>query len=204
MSYYWIGDQPLAALTVVPTRHGEPVDLALYTGVSLLHVDPSGVSVDRPGSAVIDDGAVEIHFGGASWFQSAGLHRLRPTLLAAGGQERLDDIPVVVQADDGWHTLPSARSEWRDAPTSDVRLWTLLQVAQGQVLAYAPELEEDVLPPINYRLAQLQQARNLFNAGQVDPGSGDAGGDGFALTPFPLDWTIKQLLRPKSARPVAL
>jgi hypothetical protein len=142
---------------------------------------------------------------GESWFTEPGLHQLRCTLTTADGrQQRIDALQIVVHEDDGWHTLPSARSEWRDAPDQDERLYPLLELAKQQVLAYAPALDEFATPPLHYRQAQLLQARNLWNAGRVDPASGQAGGDSFALTPFPLDWTVKQMLRPKSARPVAL
>lgn len=206
MSFYWVGDKPIEALVLVPTRNGTPLDLEQYVGVSGILVKPNGVSLMASDRVSLEDGALEVDFGaGDSWFTQAGLYQLRCTLEGADGrQERLDAIQIVVHADDGWHTLPSARSEWQDAPARDERLWPLLELAKQQVLAFAPALEDGQLPPLNYRHAQLLQARNLFNAGRVDPSTGDAGGEGFSLTPFPLDWNVKQLLRPKNPRPVAL
>lgn len=204
MSYFWVGDKPLDALVLVPTRGGTALDLSKFHGVSMVHVKPSGVTHVRD-TATIDDDALEIDFAGESWFDEPGLHQLRCTLEAQDGrQQRMDAIWIVVHEDDGWHSLPSARSDWADAPQKDERLYQLLELAKQQVLAFAPPLDEFQVPPLNYRFAQLQQARNLLNASRVDPSNGSGGDDSFTLTPFPLDWTVKQMLRPKSARPVAL
>ena len=50
--------------------------------------------------------------------------------------------------------------------------------------------------PDAWRLAQLMQARNIFNAGKASP-AGDFDGSSFGITTMPLDWQIKQLLRPQ-------
>lgn len=100
-----------------------------------------------------------------------------------------------------WYTVEAARLDWRDAPLSDTRLLDLLQVAKGQCLAYAP-LPADAdpeLPPVGHRVAQLMQARNVWNASKTDPASGGIGDDGFMVRVFPMDWTVKALLRPKRA-----
>lgn len=221
MSYYWVGDRPLSALVLVPTRAGadgssRAIDLAAWTEAEGVLVRPSGGIV--PLSVTIDDGALEVDLAGegaGSPFAEAGLYLLRLTLVRAAvaatddapaqpaARERLDAVPLIVHADDGWHTLPSARDEWKDATRiNDRRLFVLLDVARTQVTDFAPALPEDALPPLAYREAQLMQARNLWNAARVDPSGGESDGSSFALTPFPLDWTIKQLLRPKRARPV--
>lgn len=101
-----------------------------------------------------------------------------------------------------WHTLESARDQWADAPLDDESLSELLEVAKVAVLAYAPALPptdpEDI--PVSYRVAQLMQARNVWNSGQANPGGGDGFDNiGYGLTTkHPLDWQIKQLLRPRS------
>jgi hypothetical protein len=41
------------------------------------------------------------------------------------------------------------------------------------------------------------QARNVWNSEQASPG-GNLDGSGFGLTIHPLDWQVKQLLRPRS------
>lgn len=216
MSYYWKGDRPLSALVLVPTRAGvdgsqTPIDLGAWPTAEAQLVLPSGSSVPVPAEVV--DGALEVDLEGDP-FPEGGLYLLRIALVraaapavgddpaVAAARERLDAVPLVVHDDDGWHSLPSARDEWRDARNlDDRRLWVLLDIARTQVTDYAPQLAEGQPPPLAYREAQLMQARNLWNASRVDP-SGGEGTDTFAVTPFPLDWTIKQLLRPKRARPV--
>jgi len=102
-----------------------------------------------------------------------------------------------------WHDLDSARTDWRDAPANDMQLQTLLDVAQTQVEAYGPLTLEEADPvPTNYRLAQLMQTRNLWNANKVDAGSGQIGDDTFAIRPFPMDWVVKNVIRPKRGVPV--
>ena len=111
-----------------------------------------------------------------------------------------DDTPDY--ADDGWHSLVSARYGWVDAPWQDSLLGDLLEVAKIQCVAYAPALGEDVLAPVNYRVAQLMQTRNLWNASKADPSSGGIGEDNFVVRPYPMDWVVKNILRPKRAVPV--
>lgn len=95
-----------------------------------------------------------------------------------------------------WLTGDEARVLWRDAPADDTTLDLYLEAAKIAVLAFAPDHNpvEDV--PANYRLAQLMQARNTYNAGKASPG-GDFDGSSFGLTTMPLDWQVKQLLRPQ-------
>lgn len=54
--------------------------------------------------------------------------------------------------------------------------------------------------PVSFRVAQLMQARNVWNSSQANPNGGDTfDGVGFGITTtHPLDWQIKQLLRPRS------
>ncbi len=53
--------------------------------------------------------------------------------------------------------------------------------------------------PDGWRLAQALQAQNAFNANNAAPGNGDFDGGGYGITAHPLDWQVKQLLRPKRA-----
>lgn len=109
-----------------------------------------------------------------------------------------------------WHTLETARDQWVDAPLDDDELQEFLDVAKEAVLAYAPALPADsienvggfIVPtassiPDGYRKAQLMQARNVWNSEQASPG-GNLDGSGYGLTIHPLDWQVKQLLRPRS------
>jgi hypothetical protein len=96
---------------------------------------------------------------------------------------------------------------WVDAPIGNKELCQmLLDVAREQVLAYAPapdpHLPGDPVPdpPARYVLAQLQQVRNLYNAGRA-AGDGEVGADGFTFRPFPLDRTIKAIIRPIDGKP---
>ena len=57
--------------------------------------------------------------------------------------------------------------------------------------------------PDNWVLAQLMQARNLWNAGRVT-GDGEVGPDGFTFRPMPLDKTIRLVIRPIDGKPHAL
>lgn len=110
-----------------------------------------------------------------------------------------------------WWTVDEAKGSWVGAPADD-DLELLLDVAKAEIIAYAPALDPDdvvtVTPdegdpyevqviPAGYRWAQLAHARNIWNAAKVNPSGGfGADGETFALTPFPLDWAIKQRLRP--------
>ena len=109
-----------------------------------------------------------------------------------------------------WHTIDTARNEWLGAPINDSVLQNLLDVARAEVIAYAPAItteihledgivsnvDEDYVPD-SYRWAHLQHARNIWNAQTTNPaGSFGSEEGGFVLNAFPMDWAIKQRLRP--------
>lgn len=100
-----------------------------------------------------------------------------------------------------WHDIDSARDQWADAPLEDNLLEELLEIAQEQVLAYAPALPADYIGyPTSYRWAQLMQARAIWGA-TVSDGE-NIGPDGFAIpAPTPLDKHVRQMLRPRKAVP---
>ena len=103
-----------------------------------------------------------------------------------------------------WYDIFTARDDWIDAPLNDDTLQVLLDVSQQQVIAYAPKLPITDPPtaeiPANYRYYQLMQATNIWNAGRVDS-SGAVGEGDFVVRPHPLDWQIKQGLRPRRGAP---
>ncbi|HWU46145.1 MAG TPA: hypothetical protein VN133_05250 [Humibacter sp.] len=121
-----------------------------------------------------------------------------------------------------WYDTTTARTDWGDAPASDDQLETLLTIAKNAVITYAPKYTDpttaalslgqidpvtglinpitDTIPP-DYRQAQLMQARNTWNAAKVDPANASLGDDQFVIRPFPLDWMVKQIIRPKRALP---
>jgi hypothetical protein len=103
------------------------------------------------------------------------------------------------------------RDQWVDAPEDDELLEELLENAKQQVIAYARKSvreayeaatdEEPFDVPANLRLAQRRQVENLWTAGKVDT-SGNMGPDSFVRTTHPLDWHVKQIIRPRSAVPI--
>ncbi|MFS0714095.1 hypothetical protein ABC195_09430 [Microbacterium sp. 2P01SA-2] len=75
--------------------------------------------------------------------------------------------------------------------------WEGAENASSSVQTYRPFVFEPTIPD-EWVLAQAMQARNIYNAGGAAGGpSSDptAGGYGIA-TSYPLDWHVKQLLRP--------
>lgn len=118
-----------------------------------------------------------------------------------------------------WHTVASARNQWPDAPYdedgSDTTLTELLNIAKGDVLAFEPVSTEpeyvivdDIIVPAdeatvpdNYRMAQLLQAKNIWNSSRAGA-SGDFDDGSYGISSFPLDWKVRQLIRPKRAVPV--
>ena len=100
----------------------------------------------------------------------------------------------------GWldaGNIAEVRGYWPGVDEVDLdELALLLASAQVQCAAFAPDLGDDVTVPANYRHAQVLQARALYRAGMA--GSNDQIGlDGQSVTVFPMDWTVKSLLRPK-------
>lgn len=99
-----------------------------------------------------------------------------------------------------WHDPDSAQAEWPDAPLDDAIIAELLDVARAEVIAYAPVLADPSAVPATYRVAQLMQARAIWNSQNANP-AGELGGEGFAIRFYPLDGHIRQLLRPRRAVP---
>lgn len=107
-----------------------------------------------------------------------------------------------VQPYDGWASLADARAEWADAVTmDDPELERYLQAAYEQCVEFAPELDDgQTLIPARLVQAQVMQARAIWRA--VKAGDGDQiGPDGLTVTVYPMDWTVKNLLRPRRAVP---
>lgn len=205
MTAYFVGDIPAEDMVVEPARNGEPVDLTPFNDVEVTLINPTGTVVTTSGFlATIVSDTIVIEWPGETVLEDPGMYRLNIVLghTTTGVRERITPVNVVVESDDGWVSLEGARAEWSDAPLEDDLLYVLLQVARGEVLEYAPVLAEGAAIPMNYRQGQLMQAQNRWNAKKVDPASGGIGGEGFIVRPFPLDWMVKQTLRPKNPVPV--
>lgn len=100
----------------------------------------------------------------------------------------------------GWVTLDQARQGWADAPMDDDTLTTLLLAAWEECERYAPTLPEIAPVPERYRQAQIMQARATLRS-LIAGGADEIGGEGFTVTVFPLDRTVRQKLRPRVGRP---
>lgn len=78
-----------------------------------------------------------------------------------------------------------------------------LAAAARQCEEFAPALPAEPAPlPDGYHLAQAMQARALWRSGTVGGGDQYGGGE-FTVTVFPMDWTVKALLRPKRGPVIA-
>ncbi|WP_036963688.1 hypothetical protein [Promicromonospora kroppenstedtii] len=104
-----------------------------------------------------------------------------------------------------WITDEQAIGLWADAENlePDV-LQLLLASAYEDCVAFLPELPEgedyEDKPTPNRVLAQLYQAKSRYNA-LLAGNDGQIGAGENTITLFPLDWQVKQLLRPKRGRP---
>lgn len=89
---------------------------------------------------------------------------------------------------------------WPDAAElEDEVLALFLTAAWEQCSSYAPALPEGQDVPSTWRLAQVMQARALYRnatAGRDD----QITSEGYTVTVYPMDLTVKNLLRPKRGR----
>lgn len=193
--YYFLGDIPgdvVATPASVADRFG-------LTDAAATLTDPSGTVRILTGST-FDGDTVTVTL---PRFDVAGVHVLNITLSGVGRTAAVAPVRIPVEGPaDGWHTLDSARADWQGAPPDDAVFYDLLEVAKTQCIAYAPTLDEGSPAPTHYRAAQLLQARGVWNAMRTDPGATTYGPDGYAIPVYPLDWPVKQMLRPQNPRPV--
>ncbi|MBT1676008.1 hypothetical protein [Curtobacterium aurantiacum] len=125
-------------------------------------------------------------------------------VVVRGNGVRIGTLRLVVEDyTTGWLTIDDvrARTSWADAPDDDVTLYEVLEASRVACINWAPALAEGELPPANYLIAQLMQARSVWNSVKSGPGD-QIGADGFTVRVFPLDATVKAQLRPKRALPV--
>lgn len=205
MTAFWVGDSPSEDLVIDPALEGREdlIDLAAFDTVEVSFHDPDGELVVSAGFlASIVGTQVVVEWPDDTVLTKQGVYELTLALESTGGfRQTLAPIRIIVQKADGWHNLDSARDGWADAPNDDDLLWELLVVARDAIEEFAPVLGVDVAVPARYRKGQLMQARNLWNSDDVSP-AGVEGMDSYAVTPRPLDWAVKQVVRPRSAVPV--
>jgi hypothetical protein len=194
----WAGDVPLS-----PTRAdfvdevGNPIDITAFNGwVSKLY----SPNLEDLGALDMleEDGALFMTWA-PELLENAGAYQIVFTFTDDNAATlQSEPFKFVVQQLDGWLSLEMARAQWADAPLDDVFLAQILDAAKLQCIAYAPALLLGAVVPVNYLHAQLMQARALYQsviANQQD----NVGVDGFQVRVFPLDFTIRALLRPKKA-----
>ncbi len=100
-----------------------------------------------------------------------------------------------------WLTLDEVKERWEEAEGLDGPiLLQLVDSAREQCIEYAPVLSEGEPVPENWRLAHLMQVQGLWRSAQSGPG--DQVGADFTITVYPMDRTVKNLLRPRRAIPV--
>ena len=187
---FWVGGGPPSLVLDVDTD----VTLAAVTSVSASLMAPDGTTV--PGlTAALAGEQITVTLP-ANVFTMGGYYNLNLTMTAPTFTEYVEPVQLVVQAMDGWLTLEQARVLWPQAPDEDAVLFMLLESAKAACIAFAPVLPVGTIVPVSYRQAQFQQARAswLAMSATMDSSVGD---NEFAVTVFPLDWNVKQLLRPK-------
>lgn len=199
LSRLWVGDVPVG-----PTRadfydeNGDAVQIQDFASWSAYMLSPTGEVLGTLSGS--EHGQhLEFVWPTVTILETPGIHTIVITFFDSLGVEvQVEPWPFIVQEIDGWLTLDRARLDWADAPQDDVLLYRILEAAKAQCVAYAPVLAVGALLPLRYVQAQAMQARALYQsiiANQNDT----VGVDGFAVRVFPLDFTIRALLRPKRA-----
>jgi hypothetical protein len=101
--------------------------------------------------------------------------------------------------------LELIESVWADAPVAEEErpaLVLFLGSAQDQCLDYLDaDLTEETVVLDSWKLALILQCRALWQSAVTDP-NGRVGEGEFQVTVYPMDWTVKNLLRPKRGIPV--
>lgn len=92
---------------------------------------------------------------------------------------------------------------WPDAPEDEETLVRLLTSSYETCSAFAPVLADGAPVPERYKEAQVLQARAQARNAAAGPGD-QVGPDGYTVTVYPMDRTIKAKLRPRSGKPVIL
>lgn len=195
----WVGDVPLS-----PTRAdfvdetGNVVQISGYNSWSAYMLSPAGEVL---GTLTGSEHGQHLEF---TWptttiLETPGVHTIVVTFFDSLGVEvQAEPFKFIVQEIDGWLSLEQARAQWADAPLEDLFLFQLLDTAKAQCIEYAPALPLGAVVPARYVQAQLTQARALYQS-TIANQNDNVGIEGFAVRVFPLDFTIRAMLRPKKA-----
>lgn len=195
----WVGDVPLS-----PTRAdfvdetGNVVQISEYASWTAYMLSPIGeVLGTLTGSE--HGNHLEFTWPTTTILETPGVHTIVVTFFDALGVEvQAEPFKFIVQEIDGWLSLEQARAQWADAPLEDLFLFQLLDTAKAQCIEYAPALPLGAVVPARYVQAQLTQARALYQS-TIANQNDNVGIEGFAVRVFPLDFTIRAMLRPKKA-----
>lgn len=207
---YWAGDTPAALVVMLEDEMGGPLDPTGATATAFLYAPETlteavelEVSVLPPTPGTDDaeafPGGLSVAWPAESPFLVEGFYTLRLRLTLGGTDAAriwLEPIFLPVMDFTGWLTLEAARRDWSDAPMNDSTLFGILFSAKRECISFAPAIPVGSAPPVNYVQAQLMQAQATWTVTQTDPQS-QIGAEGFSVRVFPLDWNIKQKLRPK-------
>jgi hypothetical protein len=199
---YWLNDSPVEPFAVDFLDSTGQVTQRPADALAATLAGPDGTTGGAVLSVTVD---LDVDFVTVNWvtpptLNLAGIWSLTLTPTDPAGT-RFAPLRFVVQDDDGWTTIDDAREDWADAPAADATLFRLLEAARTACITFAPALYAGDPIPTGYRLAQLMQARAIWNSTKA--GAQDSfGPDGLTVTVFPLDWNIKALLRPKRGKTV--
>jgi hypothetical protein len=201
------GDVPAPGLVGFIDDDGVGVDLPVSEDMSGTLTSPSGDVVALENVARSGTQFLTWDWPSALLLDEPGIWAIEFRVAFDPDTVRIPDA-FVVDAVDGWLSLDDARRLWPDAPDDDVALFMLLESARIAVVSYAPAIPIPAPPaipviPVNYLQAQLAQTRAIWNMAQTSPQALDAiGFDNYAIRVYPLDYNIRQLIRPRSGRPV--
>lgn len=195
----WIGDVPVS-----PTRAdfvdeaGNVVQISGYASWTAMMYSPTNTLLGTlTGSG--HGQHLEFTWPEETILTAEGIHTIIIKFFDTDGVViQCEPWKFVVQKRASWLSLEQARAQWADAPLDDIFLYQILDSAKVQCIEYAPALAANAVIPLNYLQAQVMQARALYQsviANQND----NVGIEGFAVRVFPLDFTIRALLRPKKA-----
>ena len=197
LSTIWVNDIPVSPMRWdFIDETGNPVAIGEFDTWSVDLYDPSHTVIASM-NGVPQGNHLSLTFGAPSLATVAGVYSLQFRFVD-GGTITAEPYEFLVQEATGWLTLEQARSQWADAPLDDIFLWQILETAKTQCIAYAPVLPLGASVPLNYVQAQLTQSRALYQS-TIANQNDSVGIEGFTVRVFPLDFTIRAMLRPKRA-----